>query len=1015
MFPPRPPYPLQGTPNMNGNSVQPPVDQFNRLSIGGVPQPSQAQGALPPGVMPPSGPMAPGGFPMRPPAGFPGPMGIPPGGPPSSGMPINLPSTGPPSVVSGGLAGIPGGMMRPPGAMPLPGPVSVRPPGGLGMPMPAGMPPPSNGIGMPPTPVSMSMQPGAPPRPGIPPPPFGAPPASIGGNMGMPLPLGGNMGMPPPPSSMGMPPPPGYTARPPGPPSTLTQGPAPPGHPGPPGAPRPLAQPAQQSQRIDPSSIPRPVIATSSGTMQFDTRVAGQPAIPPPAASRYFVRDRGNASPRYMRSTLGHMPFSSELGNSASMPLAVVVSPLALPHPRDDQIQVVDLGELGPVRCGRCKAYMNPYMRFMASGRSFTCNFCGHSNSTPDAYFCHLGHDGRRSDADERPELCKGSVEYVATPEYMIRPPMQNAHFFVIDASAAAAASGALATACSCVSRALDDIPAPERALVGLATFDSSTHFYSIRAGCSQPNMLVVSDTFDIYVPDSAPLLLELSKHKEALQALLAQIPTTIFNGGPRPSDSCGGAAIEAAICALKPTGGRVHAFLGCLPSSGAHGLKLRDAAGVGEKDKLLYLQSQDNTLKSLAGAAADFQVSVDISLLGQGYMDVASLSDLTTATGGTLYQYTPFNPALDHDQVLNDLKWNLVRPQGLEAVMRVRCSQGFEVDSYLGAFYRQPTNPTDVYLPAIDSDKSILATVKVTEKLTAGAECYFQAAILYTTLQGQRRIRVHTMALQVTNEIGSMFKYADLDTQITVMARRLAASLPGSTLAAARDSTTANTVATLAAYRKHCAINSPSVQLILPEALKLLPLYALALLKGPVLREGVKPDDRSLWMSQMMSLTPARISPLMYPRLLPLRKTLEGLEAMEELPDGVVLTAESLELGGVYLLENGNDALLHLDRNVQSDLVQALLGVSSYEELLKVPQQIVLLPREDAASKALQDVLVKVRMHRSSFLRLRVTRKGDPLEASFLTQLVEDRSVAGMSYVEYLCQLHRLIQMKLT
>ena len=92
--------------------------------------------------------------------------------------------------------------------------------------------------------------------------------------------------------------------------------------------------------------------------------------------------------------------------------------------------------------------------------------------------------------------------------------------------------------------------------------------------------------------------------------------------------------------------------------------------------------------------------------------MDIASLSDLTTATGGSLYQYTPFNPALDHDQVLNDLKWNVLRPQGMEAVMRVRCSQGLEVDSYLGAFYRQPANPTDVYLPAIDCDKAILANV---------------------------------------------------------------------------------------------------------------------------------------------------------------------------------------------------------------------------------------------------------------------------------------------------------------
>ena len=62
-------------------------------------------------------------------------------------------------------------------------------------------------------------------------------------------------------------------------------------------------------------------------------------------------------------------------------------------------------------------------------------------------------------------------------------------------------------------------------------------------------------------------------------------------------------------------------------------------------------------------------------------------------------------------------------------------------------------------------------------------------------------------------------------------------------------------------------------------------------------LQEGVKPDDRSLWISQMMSLPAARISPLMYPRLLPLRKTLEGLEPMEELPDGVVSRAALLPL----------------------------------------------------------------------------------------------------------------------
>ncbi len=72
----------------------------------------------------------------------------------------------------------------------------------------------------------------------------------------------------------------------------------------------------------------------------------------------------------------------------------------------------------------------------------------------------------RRTDAEDRAELCRGSVEYVATPEYSVRPPMAPAHLFVMDASAPAVASGALATACAAVARCLDDLPS-ESALGG--------------------------------------------------------------------------------------------------------------------------------------------------------------------------------------------------------------------------------------------------------------------------------------------------------------------------------------------------------------------------------------------------------------------------------------------------------------------------------------------------------------------------------------------------------------------
>ena len=73
----------------------------------------------------------------------------------------------------------------------------------------------------------------------------------------------------------------------------------------------------------------------------FYTRVDNnQHAVPPPASSRYIVKDTGDCSPRCMRATLNAVPATSDLCKLGAMPMAVVISPLALPDPLDDPIQV---------------------------------------------------------------------------------------------------------------------------------------------------------------------------------------------------------------------------------------------------------------------------------------------------------------------------------------------------------------------------------------------------------------------------------------------------------------------------------------------------------------------------------------------------------------------------------------------------------------------------------------------------------------------------------------------------
>lgn len=69
---------------------------------------------------------------------------------------------------------------------------------------------------------------------------------------------------------------------------------------------------------------------------------------------------------------------------------------------------------------------------------------CNSPHAVPGDYFAHLDASGRRIDIDQRPELIKGSVEFIAPAEYMVRPPMPPLYFFLIDVSISAVRSGML-------------------------------------------------------------------------------------------------------------------------------------------------------------------------------------------------------------------------------------------------------------------------------------------------------------------------------------------------------------------------------------------------------------------------------------------------------------------------------------------------------------------------------------------------------------------------------------------
>ncbi|KAK8597256.1 hypothetical protein V6N13_001894 [Hibiscus sabdariffa] len=470
---------------------------------------------------------------------------------------------------------------------------------------------------------------------------------------------------------------------------------------GQPGA--PLSGPS----KIDPNQIPRPI--PSSSPTVYETRQGNSANPPPPATSDYIVRDTGNCSPRYMRCTINQTPCTADLLTTSGMQWALLVQPMALPHPSEEPIQVVDFGESGPVRCSRCKGYINPFMKFIDQGRKFICNLC-FTDDTPREYHCNLGPDGRRRDADERPELCKGAVEFVASKEYMVRDPMPAVYFFLIDVSMNAVQTGATAAACSAINQVISDLPEGPRTLVGIATFDSTIHFYNLKRALQQPLMLIVPDIQDVYTPLETDVIVQLSECRQHLELLLENIPTMFQSS--TTAESCFGAAIKAAYLAMKSTGGKLLVFQSVMPSVGIGALSSREAEGrtnitAGEKEAHKLLLPADKILKTMAIEFAEYQVCVDVFITTQTYVDIASISVIPRTTGGQVYYYYPFSAVSDPAKLYNDLRWNITRPQGFEAVMRVRCSQGIQVQDYAGNFCKRI--PTDIDLPGVCAYQNIL------------------------------------------------------------------------------------------------------------------------------------------------------------------------------------------------------------------------------------------------------------------------------------------------------------------
>lgn len=751
-----------------------------------------------------------------------------------------------------------------------------------------------------------------------------------------------------------------------------------------------------------------------------------------------------------MRCTVGQLPNSAATALQTRLPVGVICQPMALDTDHVAPLDVINFGSTGIVRCKKCRAYVNPYVSWVNNGRQWRCNVCGFVNEVPNSYFCQLDPEtGQRRDVEQRPELRNGSVELVAPGEYMVRPPQPPVYVVLLDVSPNAVASGMVDVVAKTILDTLDALPGTPRTQFALLTFDSTVHFYSLKASLTQPHMVCVADLADLFVPLPDDLLVNLAESREVIATLLETLPSMHSRQTQTQQPHHGGLALGPALVAayrvMGHIGGKLCVFCSGLPSAGEGALQPRDSArayGTDQERMLLKpapeaagrdgTASEASWYETKAVEFSRLQIGVELFVTSSSYSDVATLGVLPKITAGQLYHYPGFRAERDGDKLSRELQRAISRPTGFEAVMRVRCTRGLRVSAFRGNFYIRGhdllalpnCHPESVFALELTHDDQPLST----------AVASVQASLLYTSSSGERRIRVHTMVLPVAHSAAEVVASADVDALVNVLAKSAVNVGLKDGLDAARAklqqkcveivsacrSTSASPYGARPAYGALPPTTQPGAPgtFKLPESLQLLPLYTMSLLKSSAFRGGsdVNADDRSFVLQKVDNMAPEQTRYYVYPRLLPIHLALTEHRPsnQDDLPQPCNLSNDSIASDGIYLLDNSLSLSLWVGANARPDLLDALFQVD------ETSQTADLKLRTDAEDTAagnpyldrLNRIIAQLTSSRPPYLQVTVTREGDPhKQPLFFRHLVEDHANfpgGQFSYQEFMAHVQR-------
>lgn len=467
--------------------------------------------------------------------------------------------------------------------------------------------------------------------------------------------------------------------------------------------------------------------------------------------------------------------------------------------------------------------------------------------------------------------------------------------------------------------------------------------------------------------------------------------PTPLVAMGPPP---------KPKKCASR--GGKIYCLSACSPSCGYGAVSCREnTANYGKIDEFImygrlahvtqYTVEEEtkkvmNMYNDWIDQLVNDAVSVDV-IMGvtekDAYRETAIIGELCTRTGGSLVM---MGGKAKSERFEEQLVHQITAVHGRDVYMKMRCSIGYCVDDYVGSGQYNSTTQV-VALAHASTDNTSVFTLKCDVGLKDEEKVHVQLAVLFTNPQNHRVVRVHNLTFFATDSPYVIYRHIDTEALIVTIwktALQLALTV---TLASVHPKRGALEYikyilsSGMHAYRVQCSIQTSSAQLIMPESLRLLPLFTLGMLKHPallsnmspskVVRTHVRADERAFYLNHALSLNMNESILALHPKVYPLHQ-LMGSEGtcvtdyggghVTELPQCLHTSSIVFQSEGVYLLVDDGISWLYIGRNVPAQALHDWFGIRTYsEESVSRPKSEITFQKSNDLSSRMSAIVSAV------------------------------------------------------